>query len=80
MRNTYTVWHTGSPPSEGWWPASSVENLCSFRWYENGVWSEVVSFTASAEEAAQLASYKDDNQKGIRWRHRPDDWPARSLT
>lgn len=75
------TWHSGPPPSLGWWPASNSRSPATFRWWDGRRWSMVVYRHASAETAAHAAQTKNEIRVGeIKWRHRPADWPARSHT
>lgn len=73
-------WHSGPPPSIGWWPASNARVLGRYRWYNGTWWSMHVRETASAETAAACAKLMAPFQSLIKWQHRPDDWPERSRT
>ena len=32
-------WHTGAPPSIGWWPASMDGDKNEIRWWDGELWS-----------------------------------------
>jgi hypothetical protein len=53
-----TKWHSGPPPSIGWWPASVNENPKFFRWYDGAEWSASVTESDNAEYAAACAVIK----------------------
>lgn len=81
MSKKETVWHKGPPPSIGWWPASAMRNEDVFRWWNGQVWSCAAFPEDSAGTAASWAEIPDGvPQNTIEWKHRPDDWPARSRT
>ena len=67
-------WHSGPPPSIGWWPASYSRNTNVIRWW-NGKWWSVCHVKSSA-----IVIEKSDFQNEIKWTERPDWWPERSKT
>jgi hypothetical protein len=73
-------WRDGPPPSVGWWPASGVRFKNFLRWFDGSGWSSGVNGWMSAEEAARMASLKDNDLEKILWRDRADWWPERSRT
>ena len=79
----YDAWHSGPPPSEGWWPASlrGEPEICRFYLKKCG-WSLGTLSLFSALHAAIRASQIEvlSRQQRITWRHRPRNWPARSRT
>lgn len=79
---TQPVWHSGPPPSEGWWPASVCLDPSVLRWRSGGSWSINVSQFADAKTAAHYAMLlaAGSDQHRIQWTDRPASWPARSKT
>jgi hypothetical protein len=74
-------WHSGPPPSVGWWPASHDRNSDRLRWWNGKNWSTVVYASASADEAANIARLPARmSLRHIEWCDRPADWPERSRT
>jgi hypothetical protein len=73
-------WHSGPPPSVGWWPASMVRDEDVFRWWNGLHWSAPAQSSHTAEYAAAQARVKSHWEPGIEWQHRPASWPARSRT
>jgi len=74
-------WHSGPPPSLGWWHASTNKNKDSFRWWNGKFWSfpasqydDIIMVGIYAKEPSSFVS------STIQWKHRPSNWPARSLT
>ena len=66
---TKRQWHSGPPPSVGWWPASLVKDEMSVRWWD-GVWSVAVGIRCSAETAASFATMPSLYQEEIKWTER----------
>ena len=78
-----TKWHSGPPPSMGWWPCKIKGWLaCGYvRWWNGQHWSLAVSAKRSAESAATIASTPTHyTTREIQWSERPDSWPERSRT
>lgn len=75
-------WHSGPPPSLGWWIASLFQDPECVRWWNGAAWSETTRRDAGAQRAGEIALETDHpmNQPQIEWKHRPDSWPARSRT
>ena len=78
-----TKWHSGPPPSLGWWPCSfrGRGGFNYLRWWDGQRWSWAARPTDSAADAAQTArepSYYTTSE--IQWSDRPADWPERSKT
>lgn len=75
-------WHSGPPPSVGWWPADLPGFLEHhvLRWWDGLVWSIYVYRHATAEEAGELALRHSPCSEIILWKRRPDNWPKRSKT
>ena len=78
MRNP--VWHSGPPPSLGWWPASTDENRDVYRWWNGKYWSRFVGRDAPMAAVGRAASNPAYGFGGIRWTDRPASWPERSKT
>ena len=79
----YETWFAGPPPSIGWWPASVGGTRTDIvRWFDGCRWSRLAVQTDRVTEAAFFASIPEDTdlQSRIKWRNRPANWPARSLT
>lgn len=78
-----TKWHSGPPPSLGWWPAAIDGWLDNehLRWWDGVGWSCEAQPFLSAEFAARCALYRTAvNPEHIHWSARPDSWPERSKT
>ena len=75
-------WHSGPPPSVGWWPASRWRDSSRLRWWDGFTWSEAAWVGSSELQAAIYASRPAASHPfdGIEWQHRPASWPARSKT
>lgn len=73
------TWHSGPPPSVGWWPASTQRNSRVFRWWDGELWSTVAMLGDSWKDVARYAAIKD-RRPNILWTDRPASWPARSRT
>jgi hypothetical protein len=67
MPKTKRTWHSGAPPSVGWWPASAVKNKSAIRWFDGDYWSSVAWPENSETEAAYAAKQKYTNQHLIKW-------------
>lgn len=74
------IWHSGPPPSKGWWPASSLRNSDIFRWWNGTTWSVACTSKYSAAKAAQIARQASNSPATIEWKARPKNWPKRSMT
>jgi hypothetical protein len=75
-----TEWHSGPPPSLGWWPASIYGEVGHYRWWDGACWSFDIHRNGTAKEAGRVASLKSNLSERVGWQHRPDDWPERSRT
>jgi len=64
------VWHSGPPPSIGWWPADLFGQIDFLRWWDGKKWSSFALPEFTAIEAAKIASRKDPRQKSILWAER----------
>ena len=73
-------WHSGPPPSCGWWPASNSQSENIYRWWNGRVWSHCLSNGDSAKQVAEYANQVSGAQSLIEWKVRPKNWPARSMT
>ena len=76
-------WHSGPPPSIGWWPASRYGNDGIYRWWDGCNWSMAASRHCDVSKAAKQArtrTYVSSSASSIKWKHRPDSWPERSKT
>jgi hypothetical protein len=75
-------WHKGPPPSVGWWPASAYGYDQFVRWWNGSFWSEGAWTHEDKHEAKRCASRPamSDEQRLIKWQHRPASWPKRSRT
>lgn len=77
----YKKWHSGPPPSVGWWPASAFRTSTLLRWWDGKRWSEAVGENCSAWYAGMKSKRKTVmSTEKIEWQHRPASWPARSRT
>ena len=61
------VWHSGPPPSVGWWPASVFEDPEIVRWWNGKCWSMQAMAHFSAQMAAEVAQMPADKQHLINW-------------
>lgn len=77
--NVSREWHSGPPPSLGWWPASTQCNIKHFRWWDGRHWSFFITASAAKKEIERIVTLKSDSTR-IMWHDRPDDWPERSRT
>lgn len=75
-----TVWHTGTPPSVGWWIASCMRNESALRWWNGRHWSRAAFHHYSPERAAAQANIRALSNLEIEWADRPSHWPKRSMT
>ena len=76
-----TVWHSGPPPSVGWWPASVARDRYAIRWWDGRFWSRVCRKATPYTDVDRRASKKAaERQEYILWTDRPASWPARSKT
>lgn len=73
------AWHSGPPPSIGWWPASVNRHRGVLRWWNGSAWSDA-AWSKFSLASVERSAYKRSTQGGIRWQHRPESWPARSKT
>ena len=74
-----TVWHSGPPPSLGWWPASVARDKTILRWWNGKYWSDCVGEDTEASLVARAAK-KRSVEISIEWTDRPASWPERSKT
>lgn len=78
-----TKWHSGPPPSLGWWPCRFRDWFDSevLRWWNGRCWSCGALETDASEKAAHLARQPSGySTREIQWSARPESWPARSRT
>jgi hypothetical protein len=75
-----TQWHSGPPPSLGWWPCKirNSPDKGHLRWWDGRCWSIDAWPSDSAGVAAVYATYYSGRE--IEWSARPDSWPERSRT
>lgn len=52
---TARKWHSGPPPSVGWWPASCMHKATVIRWWDGRRWSDCAPITSTPEVAARHA-------------------------
>jgi hypothetical protein len=74
------TWKSGSPPSIGWWPASTQASDGVFRWWDGRCWSLAAVSDLSSSEAGDQARRESVNSQYVLWTERPIEWPRRSLT
>jgi len=74
------VWHRGTPPSVGWWPASRTFDENTVAWWNGDYWSEPCPYWITPGMAEGFARMRADYQSWVMWRERPASWPARSRT
>lgn len=75
------TWHSGPPPSLGWWPASCGKAHDVYRWWDGENWSCYAEERSTKKEIENAERCKlSGNQSDIEWQHRPANWPARSRT
>ena len=77
---TKRKWHSGPPPSIGWWPASILRDKNILRWWNGEFWSLDAWAHFTAQAAAHYAQIKDPHSSSVEWTERPDSWPAWSKT
>lgn len=78
-----TKWHSGPPPSLGWWPCEirGWPYRGYLRWWNGRCWSWAARPNESAEDAARWANKLDSYRAtDIIWSARPESWPERSKT
>lgn len=75
-----TIWHSGPPPSLGWWPASFKKDLNMLRWWDGECWSIYAWRGATLERVLLAPKIKIYNSVDVYWTARPKSWPARSFT
>jgi hypothetical protein len=77
-----TEWHSGPPPSLGWWPCRLEKwPAVDLRWWNGRHWSCSAHTTDTSEQAAQIARLPTTaTNRQIQWSFRPDSWPERSRT
>lgn len=74
-----TKWHSGPPPSVGWWPASMCGNYACFRWWDGSRWS-AAAWAEDTKDQASFAAGVKTYYTYIKWTDRPASWPERSRT
>lgn len=76
------IWHSGPPPSQGWWPASYSKDNNVYRWWNGITWSIACTRDYTPRAAASVATRAVHiaDAGRIYWRARPSNWPARSKT
>lgn len=73
-------YHSGPPPSIGWWPTSVIGYLF-YRWWNGKYWSCGVLGDAPMSRVKEMASRESlIYPAAIQWAHRPKSWPKRSRT
>jgi hypothetical protein len=74
VKRTGRQWHSGPPPHVGWWNASAMQNVFTWRWWDGRVWSRAVDQDASAVYAGAVAKHPEpsERQRCILW---TDYWP-----
>lgn len=78
-----TKWHSGPPPSMGWWPCKirGWPDRGSLRWWNGIFWSWPTFSDDSAKDAALWAGRPGEvGDRLIQWTARPESWPKRSKT
>lgn len=74
-------WHSGPPPSVGWWPASALQDDGVYRWWNGECWSKLAEECDSSRQAGIWAAQRSNFRNcDIYWKRRPDNWPERSKT
>lgn len=63
-------WHSGPPPSVGWWPASKCDDPEIVRWWDGNAWSFAVGVLFSARMAAYYAEKIAAGQEEVKWTER----------
>ena len=78
----YKKWHSGPPPSVGWWPASAsfLPEKGYLRWFNGEEWSAPATPDESSKNAAIAARNFCRRVDEVKWQHRPASWPKRSRT
>ena len=76
---TKTIWHSGPPPSCGWWPASAFNDANCVRWWDGTHWSVPCYKIDKPELVYEKATQKAATDP-ISWTERPTSWPDRSFT
>lgn len=78
---TKATWHSGPPPSLGWWPASSERFENSYRWWNGVYWSRPCFNGEPGEIVALFSAIPSTfDLSEIEWQRRPASWPERSRT
>ena len=67
---TKRQWHSGPPPSVGWWPASVFRDEKSIRWWDGYAWSMAARPTYGAIFAADIAEWYAHERANIEWTER----------
>ena len=81
MSKKKLVWHSGPPPSVGWWPASATRCERCLRWWNGEYWSMACSRGTKIDVVERLARTRSIfDLDEIEWADRPKNWPARSHT
>lgn len=73
-------WHSGPPPSIGWWPASIFKLETILRWWNGKHWSDPVGIHNNQFRAGHIARFPAAFSNNIVWKQRPKDWPPQSYT
>ncbi len=75
-------WHSGPPPSVGWWIADHLGGSGCIRWWNGKAWSVWATQWDTARQAEMCAIHEAPYsiQPLIKWQHRPASWPERSKT
>ncbi len=77
---TAPKWHSGPPPSVGWWPASVNRVPGMYRWWDGAGWSVACVQGASSDTVFVLSRIRATKRPMIEWTDRPASWPERSKT
>lgn len=75
-----TKWHSGPPPSVGWWPASVCNDLTCLRWWNGRAWSLPAYAGDGSMKVETAVRFLSCNTAQIFWTDRPASWPERSRT
>lgn len=74
------VWHSGPPPSIGWWPASLTRDSTALRWFDGKDWGGPAYEGDCLCIVIEMVQYRSKFQGEVLWQDRPESWPARSRT
>lgn len=72
---TDKTWHSGPPPSVGWWPASITGIDGYLSWWNGKFWSLQCLPEHPQEVVAWAATRKSVHSDLLKWQHRPASWP-----